>query len=185
MCRLCAGTSLAAFALGLPRHRKHVEVQFFVELRQFALHGHSEQLRRHGGQDAVVTQQLESVSHREQWAGLQRIAMVEGERHLEGKVRIERRYFIVSLAPVAEPIARAVRAHWQVENGCHWVLDMTFREDDSRIRRGYGAENFSTLRHFALNLVKRHAPKLSVRKKRISAGFSDLFREELPATTGI
>ena len=61
---------------------------------------------------------------------------------------------------------------------------MTFREDDSRIRRGYGAENFSTLRHFALNLVKRHAPKLSVRKKRISAGFSDLFREELLATTG-
>ena len=61
-------------------------------------------------------------------------------------------------AAVAAPIAQAVRAHWQVENGCHWVLDMTFREDDSRIRRGHGAENFSTLRHFALNLVKRHAP---------------------------
>ena len=59
---------------------------------------------------------------------------------------------------VADPIAQAVRAHWQVENGCHWVLDMTFREDDSRIRRGHGAENFSTLRHFAFNLVKRHAP---------------------------
>ena len=111
--------------------------------------------------------------------------MVEGERHLEGKVGIERRYFIASLAPVAEPIARAVRAHWQVANGCHWVLDMTFREDDSRIRRGYGAENFSTLRHFALNLVKRHAPKLSVRKKRIRAGFSDTFREELLVSTGI
>ena len=92
--------------------------------------------------------------------------MVEGERHVEGKVSIERRYFIASLAPVAEPIARAVRAHWQVENGCDWVLDMTFR-------------------HFALTLGKRHAPKLSVRKKRIRAGFSDLFREELLASTGI
>ena len=121
----------------------------------------------------------------EQWARLQSIAMVEGERHIEGKVSVERRYFITSLAAEAEPIARAVRAHWQVENGCHWVLDMTFREDDCRIRRGYGAENFSTLRHFALNLVKRHAPKLSVRKKRIRAGFSDIFREELLASTGI
>ena len=79
------------------------------------------------------------------------------------------------------PIARAVGAHWQVENGCHWVLDMTFREDDSRICRRHGAENFSTLRRFALNLVKRHAPKLSVRKKRIRAGFRDDFREQLLA----
>ena len=106
-------------------------------------------------------------------------------RHVEGKVRVERRYFITSLAAVAEPIARAVRAHWQVENACHWVLDMTFREDDSQIRRGYGAENFSTLRHFVLNLVKRHAPTLSVRKTRIRAGFSDIFREELLARTAI
>ena len=128
---------------------------------------------------------LEGLPHREQWAGLQSIAMVEGERHIAGKVSVERRYFIASLTAAAEPIAQAVRAHWQVENGCHWVLDMTFREDDSRIRRGHGAENFSTLRHFALNLVKRHAPKLSVRKKRIRAGYSDTFREELLASTVI
>ena len=62
---------------------------------------------------------------------------------------------------------------------------MTFREDDSRIPRGEGAENFSTLRHFALNLIKQHAPKLSVRKKRIRAGYSDPFREQLLATAVI
>ena len=129
-----------------------------------------------------ASEHLEGLAHREQWAGLQSIAMVEGERHIAGKVSIERRYFITSLPAQAEPIARAVRAHWQVENGCHWVLDMTFREDDSRIRRGDGAENFSTLRHFALNLLKQHAPKLSVRKKRIRAGFSDPFREQLLAS---
>lgn len=128
---------------------------------------------------------LDGLPHRDQWAGLRSIAMIEGERHIGGKVTVDRRYFITSLAAAAEPIARAVRAHWQVENGCHWVLDMTFREDDSRIRRGHGAENFSTLRHFALNLIKRHAPKLSVRKKRIRAGFSDLFREEVLASTQI
>ena len=122
-----------------------------------------------------ASEHLESLAHREHWAGLKSLAMVEGERHMEGKISVERRYFIASLAAQAEPIARAVRAHWQVENGCHWVLDMTFREDDSRIRRGDGAENFSTLRHFALNLLKQHAPKLSVRKKRIRAGFSDPF----------
>lgn len=72
-----------------------------------------------------------------------------------------------------------------MENGCHWVLDMTFREDDSRIRRGHGAESFSTLRHFALNLLEQHAPKLSVRKKRIRAGFSDAFREQLLAGAAI
>ena len=60
-----------------------------------------------------------------------------------------------------------------------------FREDDSRIRRGDGAENFSTLRHFALNLLKQHAPKLSVRKKRIRAGYSDRFREQLLASAVI
>ena len=68
---------------------------------------------------------LEGLPHREQWAGLQSIAMVEGERHIAGKISVERRYFITSLAAAAEPIARAVRAHWQVENGCHWVLDMS------------------------------------------------------------
>ena len=60
-----------------------------------------------------------------------------------------------------------------------------FREDDSRIRRGDGAENFSTLRHFALNLLKQHGPKLSVRKKQIRAGFSDPFREQLLASVVI
>ena len=122
---------------------------------------------------------LDGLPHRDPWAGLQSIAMIEGERHVDGKVSVERRYFITSLVAAAEPIARAVSAHWQVENGCHWLLDMTFREDDSRIRRGHGAENFSTLRHFALNLLKQHEPKLSVRKKQIRAGFSAHFREEL------
>jgi len=152
-------------------------------------HTHFEQTDTGHGRIEVrrcwVSEHLEGLAHGERWAGLRSIALLESERHIEGQVSIERRYFISSLPGVAEPIARAIRAHWQVENGCHWVLDMTFREDDSRIRRGDGAENFSTLRHFALNLLKRYAPKLSVRKKRIRAGFSDSFREQLLAGTTI
>ena len=117
-----------------------------------------------------ASEHLEGLPHRDLWAGLRSIALVESERHIHGQVSVERRYFISSLPGTAEPIARAVRARWQVENSCHWVLGMTFREDDSRIHRGEGAENFSTLRHFALNLHKQHAPKLSVRKKCIRAG---------------
>ena len=105
------------------------------------------------------------------WTGLQSIAMIEGERHTDGWVSVERRYFIASQGAAAEPIARAVRANWQVENGCHWVLDMTFREDDNWVRRGRGADTFLTLRYFDLNLIKRQAPTLSIRKNRIRADF--------------
>ena len=128
---------------------------------------------------------LEGWTHRHHWGGLQRIAMVEGERHVAGQISVERRYFITSLAAAAEPIARAVRAHWQVENGCHRVLNMTFRDDDRQIRRGDGAENFSTRRHFTLNLLKQPAPKLRLRKKRIRAGYSDPYREQRLASAVI
>lgn len=122
---------------------------------------------------------LQSLPLPEQWRGLRSIAMVESEREAEGKSTRERRYFISSLPPEAEPIARAVRAHWEIENGLHWVLDVTFREDESRIRRGYGAENFSTLRTVALNLLKQEPSKRSIRKKRVRAAFSDDFREDI------
>ena len=105
--------------------------------------------------------------------------MVESEREADGQRSRERRYFISSLPPQAEAIARAVRAHWEIENGFHWVLDVTFREDESRIRRGHGAENFSTLRQVAINLLKRESSNISMRKKRIRAGFNDTFREQV------
>ena len=69
---------------------------------------------------------------------------------------------------------RAVRIHWGIENTVHWVLDITFREDDSRIRRGYGAENFAVLRHIVLNLLKREtSARRSLRAKRKKAAWDD------------
>lgn len=122
---------------------------------------------------------LQSLPEPQKWRGLRSIAMVESEREIDGHSSRERRFFISSLPPEAEPIARAVRAHWEIENGFHWVLDVTFREDESRIRRGHGAENFSTLRTVAVNLLKQEPSKRSIRKKRVRAGFSDEFREQV------
>jgi predicted transposase YbfD/YdcC len=73
----------------------------------------------------------------------------------------------------------AVRSHWGVENSLHWVLDVIFREDDSRIRTGYGAENFNVIRQIALNLLKKEASKLSIKRKRFVAGLDDFFREKV------
>jgi predicted transposase YbfD/YdcC len=108
------------------------------------------------------------------WRGLQSIAMVQAVRQTGEQTTTTRRYFISSLETNAELMLRAVRTHWGIENTVHWVLDITFREDDSRIRRGYGAENFAVLRHIVLNLLKReNSAKRSLRAKRKKAAWDD------------
>src|SRR5213082_1824333 len=76
-------------------------------------------------------------------------------------------------------LAEAVRGHWGIENSLHWVLDVTFREDDSRLRSGYGAENFAVIRHLALNLLKRELSKGSLKRKRYKAALSNEFRSNV------
>lgn len=108
------------------------------------------------------------------WQGLQSIAMVQAERRTGEKTTTTRRYFISSLKSDAKLMLRAVRTHWGIENKVHWILDITFREDDSRIRRGNGAQNFAVLRHIALNLLKReNSAKQSLRAKRKKAAWDD------------
>ncbi|VAW49017.1 Mobile element protein, partial [hydrothermal vent metagenome] len=75
--------------------------------------------------------------------------------------------------------AHSVRAHWGIENSLHWVLDVVFREDDSRIRRGYAPENFNIIRQLAINLLKKEKSKMSLKKKRFKASLSDDFRENV------
>ena len=104
--------------------------------------------------------------------------MVESERHSRGHVSIEQRYFITSLGDV-KLFQRAVRSHWGIENGLHWRLGVTLREDDSRIRRGNGAHNIGVIRHVAMNLLKREKTKISYRKKRIRAALNDDFLDKL------
>ena len=95
-----------------------------------------------------------------------------------GRASIEQRYYITSVEDVGS-FRRAVRSHWGIENELHWRLDVTFREDESRIRRGNAPHNMGVIRHVALNLLKREPTKISVRKKRIRAALNDGFRDNV------
>jgi predicted transposase YbfD/YdcC len=106
------------------------------------------------------------------WKGLQSIAMVESKREIKGEISIEKRYYISSHKPDAELIGNAIRKHWGIENQLHWCLDITFAEDDCRVRNGNAAGNFSILRHMALNLLKQEVTaKVGLKIKRSKAGW--------------
>ena len=89
------------------------------------------------------------------WSGLQTVVMVQSERHCNGQVTTENRFFISSLPSQATLIMNAVRTHWSIENSLHWVLDVSFHEDACRIRRANSPQNMALLRHLALNLLSK------------------------------
>ncbi len=108
------------------------------------------------------------------WPGLAAIGMVEAERRIGTQRSVETRYYLLSAPLSARAFGDAVRSHWGIENQVHWVLDMAFREDHSRIRQGAAAENVVVLRHIALNLLKQQPTKrLSVKAKRLKAGWDN------------
>jgi predicted transposase YbfD/YdcC len=96
------------------------------------------------------------------------LVRVQADIERAGQAHSETRYFISSAALHAARAAQAVRGHWGIENRLHWVLDVTFKEDQSRLRRGFGARNMAVVRHFALNLVRSadDAKSLKLRRKR-------------------
>lgn len=105
------------------------------------------------------------------WSGIHSIVQVESQREIKnGQISTEKRYYISSLPVDAKIIGKAIRAHWRIENNLHWSLDVTFREDESRIRKGHAPENVGWLRRFALTLLKKEATyKGSLRRKRFKA----------------
>lgn len=108
------------------------------------------------------------------WAGFKSIGMVEAERQIGDETTCETRYYISSLSGDAQEFGQAVRAHWGIENSVHWVLDIAFREDESRVRKGNGAPNLAILRHIALNLLRQEkSAKCGVKAKRLKAGWSE------------
>jgi predicted transposase YbfD/YdcC len=108
------------------------------------------------------------------WAGLRTMGKVETERRQGQKVSHETRYYISSLAGDPVEFGRAVRGHWHIENCLHWVLDIAFREDESRVRSGYAAQNLAVLRHIALNLLKQEtSAKCGIKNKRLTAGWDN------------
>lgn len=111
---------------------------------------------------------------KDKWAGLTSIGRVEAQRIIADEVTTETRHYISSLAGDAVQFGLAVRTHWQIENCVHWVLDISFREDECRIRTGYGPQNMAVLRHIAFNLLRQEkTAKCGVKNKRLKAAWDN------------
>lgn len=120
-----------------------------------------------------ISEELSTIPEATKWPALKSIILVESERQTGETIEREKRYFISSCRQVgAELMAALIRGHWSIENECHWVLDIAFREDDSRIRRNHGPENFGLVRKIALNLLKQESTyKRGIAAKRKLAGW--------------
>jgi len=110
------------------------------------------------------------------WRGLHSIVEVHSRRDVQGAVSEEHRYYISSLPGDAAALGAAVRAHWGIENSQHWVLDMAFREDESRVRVGHADQNLAVLRRLALNLLhEERTLKVGIKAKRLKAGWDERY----------
>jgi predicted transposase YbfD/YdcC len=132
--------------------------------------GHGRQERRTYYVTGLPTS-MQSFSN--DWKKLTSIGQAINMTFRDGREVADVRYFILSLPPQVKRFAAAVRGHWGIENSLHWTLDMTFREDESRIRKDHGPENFATIRRAALGLIKQDKSKGSVKKKRKRAGWNN------------
>ena len=109
---------------------------------------------------------------RADWEGLQSVGVIESKREINGKVSVERRYYLSSLPVDVALLARAVRGHWAVENNLHWMLDVVFGEDQSRARTGFAVANLGVARRLALNLLRQdRSSTRSIKRKQRQAAF--------------
>ncbi len=118
---------------------------------------------------------FEYIRHYEGWCDLQTLVRIQRECRLKGITTHETAYYISSLPNQAARHLDATRHHWAIENSFHWVLDVTFREDDSRIRLGDSPQNMALLPHIALNILKRDPSKATLKQKRFRAGLDETF----------
>lgn len=119
------------------------------------------------------------LQERHAWPGLKGVVMVESTRQLGDRTEKEVRFYLTSLMLLAAQLGPIVRQHWAVENSLHWVMDMVFRDDECRVRTDHAPANFTTLKHMALNLLRRPQSKVSVRARRKIAAWDDDFLASL------
>lgn len=123
-----------------------------------------------------TTAHLETLRDRERWIKLQSVACVRSERTSAGETTVETRFYLSSAASNAERLANAIRSHWGVENQVHWVLDVVFADDASRVRINHSAHNLAIIRHIVLNMLRQETTlKSSLRQKRLRAGWDDTY----------
>ncbi|WP_165742425.1 ISAs1 family transposase [Candidatus Thiosymbion oneisti] len=126
-----------------------------------------------------ITEELRTLPNREQWSGLRSIGLVE-RRCLTGEIEtVEQRFFVNAIAADAPRFAHAVRGHWGVENRLHWRLDVVFREDASRIRKGHAPAIMTAIRHLCMNLFEREPSSLRLAQKRRRAAWNDEYRAKV------
>ncbi|WP_201244690.1 ISAs1 family transposase, partial [Halochromatium salexigens] len=122
---------------------------------------------------------LSGVPRSKLWEGMNMIGLVESRREIDGQVAIETRYFIGSIGTSATRFAHAGRGHWGVENGLHWTLDISFREDECRVRQPGARENLAVLRHLALSRLKNDDTKVGLQNKRLKAACNEDYLTKL------
>jgi len=139
--------------------------------------------KSHGREETrhcIVIESTDWYREHYQWAGLKSFVLVERTRKEKGKdVTVEQHYYITSLPADASRILDAVRSHWGIENSLHWVLDVSWNEDQSRARLGNAAENLSLLRKISINLHKESSRKDSLKGKQQIAGWDESYLKEL------
>lgn len=160
---------------------KHAQLQDFAHMD----HQYFETLEKGHGRiekrQYWYTHDIDGLGTLERWPGLAGMVMCRATRTVNGETSFEDRYFITSSTHNdVDKIAHGVRAHWGIENRLHWVLDVAFLEDQSRIRLRHAAENMATIRKIALNTIKKNTTrKASARAKRKLAGWEDDFLKDL------
>lgn len=123
-----------------------------------------------------VMSDVQSLPERKKWVNLSAVGCVESQRTIGDKTTTEKRYYLLSQALDASQFAQTVRGHWGIENQLHWILDVGFREDESRGTLGYSAENLAVIRHIAVNLITQEkSAKVGTRAKRKKAGWDDQY----------
>jgi predicted transposase YbfD/YdcC len=142
--------------------------------------------RGHGRQEDRTYLQLSAPTNlpgQGEWKGLKSVGVVTSRRVESEKESVEIRYYLCSLPVDVKLFARAVRGHWSVENACHWTLDVTFREDDSRVRERVLGSNITWLYRFTLSILKQHPDRrMSLIMKRRGCGWSEKFLMEVIST---
>jgi len=155
------------------QHNKHVDVSVSDETSR----------GRKENRKCFSTQELSWLTVKEEWANIKSVVVIDSKRTIKGETSSEQRYYISSLESDAELFNKIIRSHWSIENALHWIMDVVFREDDSRIRSGHAAQNMSVVRHVALNKLQAAQPhygkRMSIKRLRKKAGWDNKTLENL------